>query len=107
MGEVERLALGDEWRERRPRRGLRRIREQVHDDRTAIDGLFDREQRLSRYLEGAEGQSTELRESEERVQRTQPSSQACFQLSPSLRTPTMTLSPLSRAFRPCPWPWEP
>ena len=50
MGEVERLPLGDERRERRPRRRLRGVREQVHDDRAAIDGLFNREQRLSRYL---------------------------------------------------------
>jgi hypothetical protein len=53
VGEVERLALRDERGELRPRRGLRRVGEQVHDDRAAVDGLFDREQRLSRYL-GAE-----------------------------------------------------
>ena len=63
MGEVECLALGDERRERRPRRGLRRVREQVHDDRAALDGLFDREQRLSRYL----GARLSRKESEERA----------------------------------------
>ena len=33
---------------------------------------------------------------------TQPSSWACFQDAPSLRTPMMTFNPLSRAFNPCP-----
>jgi hypothetical protein len=103
VGEVERLALRYERGELRPRRGLRGVGEQVHDDRAAIDGLFDREQRLSGHL-GAEESVREAREVRGACARTQPSSQACFQLSPFSRTPTMTLSPLSRAFRPCPWP---
>ena len=113
VGEVERLALGDERGERRPRRGLRGVREQVHDDRAALDGLLDREQRLSRHLGTARKkksrQNTVSHEAEVvgRNARTQPSSRACFQLSPFSRTPTTTLRPLSRAFRPCPWPWEP
>jgi hypothetical protein len=48
--EVEGLDLGDERRELRPRRRLRSIREQVHDDRAALDGLFNGEQRLPRHL---------------------------------------------------------
>jgi hypothetical protein len=48
--EVESLALGDERREPRPRRRLCGIREQVHDDRAALDGLLNGEQRLSRHL---------------------------------------------------------
>lgn len=47
MREVERLALGDERCELRPRRGLGGIREQVHDDRASLDRLLDREERLA------------------------------------------------------------
>lgn len=38
---------------------------------------------------------------------TQPSWTASFHDLPSLRTPTMTLRPLSRRLRPWPWPCEP
>lgn len=47
VGEVEGLALGDERSDLRPGLGLSSVREQVHDDGTPVDGLWDVEEGLS------------------------------------------------------------
>jgi hypothetical protein len=77
------------------------IREQVHDDRAALDGLLDGEQRLSRHLlnrnvpqkrdkkQWRQNIAVEASETSAR-ELTQRSSSACFQLSPFSQTPTMT-----------------
>lgn len=48
--EVERLALGDEGRNGGPGLRLRGVGEQIHDDSTALNGVFDREEGLTRDL---------------------------------------------------------
>jgi hypothetical protein len=106
--EVERLALDQVGLDVLPRSGLGSVRKKVHDDGTALKSLVDGEERLSRNLDERDNnipvgdKQRGQRRTQERL--TQPSFLASSQLSPSSRTPTITLRPLSRAFRPCPWP---
>jgi hypothetical protein len=47
VGEVEGLALGDEGLDLGPGLGLGRVRKEVHDDGTSLDGLGDVEEGLT------------------------------------------------------------
>lgn len=98
MREVEGLALGDQGSNLGPRLRLSGIREEVHDNCSSVDSLLDGEEGLSRYLIRHDQNYYKLTFADKLL--TQPSSIACFQLSPFSRTPTMTFKPLSRAFKP-------
>ena len=87
--EVKGLLLGEVWLHHFPLSRLGSVGKQVHDDGTLLESLFDGEEVLALNLTSL---SARCRCGSAK-QRTQPSSCAIFQLSPSFLTPTITFMP--------------
>ena len=100
--EVERLALGDERGERRSRRGLRGVREEVHHDRATLDNLLDGEQRLSRHLTGGGARKVSKRSHRCKGARGRAYPAVLEGLLPALAVASDDVEAFVTVFRPCP-----